>query len=236
VAQDEKGSVTTFLNMPVAEPSPRVRILLVDDHPVMRAGVRSLLGGESDLVIVDEASDGISAVRVATEQEFDVVIMDVSLPELGGAKATQKILESSPGARVLALSAHDELSFVRLMLDSGAAGYVLKRSACDELVRAVRTVASGNSYLDPTLAANLVPASAGRQSTARSPVTALSEREAEVIRMIARGHTAKEMAAELQLSPRTLETYKARAMSKLNLRSRADLIRYALRSGWLRDS
>jgi DNA-binding NarL/FixJ family response regulator len=226
--------VTPYFNN--VEPSGSVRILLVDDHPVMRAGVRALLEPEPDLVLVGEAGDGFAAIRLAGEANFDVAIMDVSLPELGGAKTTRQIRERAPSCRVLALSAHEELSFVRLMLDSGAAGYALKRSACDELVRAVRVVASGGTYLDPMLAAQVMPTSIGRQSLPRVSVASLSEREAEVIRMIAHGYTAKEMAAQLQLSPRTLETYKARAMSKLNLRSRADLIRYALRSGWLRDS
>ena len=121
------------------------------------------------------------------------------------------------------------------MLDAGAAGYALKRSACDELVRAVRIVASGGRYIDPSLAGLGVGALRPAAAVATAAVS-LSEREAEVIRMIAHGHTSKEMAQALNLSPRTLETYKARAMSKLNLRSRAELIRYALRSGWLRDS
>jgi DNA-binding NarL/FixJ family response regulator len=122
-----------------------------------------------------------------------------------------------------------------MLLDAGAVGYALKRSACDELVRAVRIVAAGGTYVDPSLAARLVNTGVRRHGPAGLPVVSLSEREAEVIRLIAQGHTAKEMAASLGLSPRTLETYKARAMSKLNLRSRADLIRYALKSGWLRE-
>lgn len=234
--QTRKRQVIPPLETPALDAAKPVRILLVDDHPVMRAGVRALLCAEPGLLLVAEASDGSGAIRVATVASFDVAIMDVSLPEIGGARVTEQILKASPASRVLALSAHEELSFVRLMLGAGASGYVLKRSACDELVRAVRVVAAGDTYLDPMLATNLVPGSTGRTSLGRVPVASLSEREAEVIRMIAHGHTAKEMAAELQLSPRTLETYKARAMSKLNLRSRADLIRYALRSGWLRDS
>lgn len=225
--------MTPYLNN--SDSKQLVRILLVDDHPVTRAGVRALLQAEPDLVIVDEASDGFAALRIATETRLDVAIMDVSLPDLSGEKATQQLRQRAPACRVLALSAHEELSFVRLMLDSGASGYLLKRSTCDELARAVRIVASGGNYLDPLLTAQLMPRSSGHGAP-RVFGTRLSEREAEVIRMIAKGYTAKEMAAQLQLSPRTLETYKARAMSKLNLRSRADLIRYALRSGWLRES
>ncbi len=229
--------------MRAAESSDPIRILLVDDHPLMRAGIRALLAAESDILIVDEASDGPDAVRRAQHASFNLAIVDVSLPSLDGAVpsldgagATRQILQRLPDMRILALSAHEELSFVRLMLDSGAAGYLLKRSSADELVRAIRVVSGGGTYLDPLLAADLVPAPLRRPRSHRPPVTSLSEREAEVIRLIARGHTAKEMAATLQLSPRTLETYKARAMSKLNLRSRADLIRYALRCGWLREN
>jgi DNA-binding NarL/FixJ family response regulator len=213
-----------------------VRILLVDDHPVMRAGVKTLLNGESDLEVIAEAGDGLDAVSLARSVLPDVVVMDVSLPHLGGAEATKRILAAEPSLRVLALSAHEEAAFARLLLDAGAAGYALKRSACDELVRAVRVVAAGGTYVDPSLAGALVGAGPRRHSPNGIPAVSLSEREAEVIRLIAEGHTSKEMAQTLGLSPRTLETYKARAMSKLNLRTRAELIRYALRSGWLRDA
>lgn len=215
---------------------PAIRVLLVDDHPVLRAGVRGLLDVEDDLQVVAEASDGLSVVQQATEHDVDVVIMDVSMPKLGGAEATKQLLAAAPGLRVLALSALEEASFARMLLEVGAAGYALKRSACDELVRAVRIVAGGGTYLDPVIAASLVSSGRRRLNSGGIPIVSLSEREAEVIRLIAQGHTSKEMAQNLGLSPRTLETYKARAMSKLNLRSRAELIRYALRSGWLRDT
>jgi DNA-binding NarL/FixJ family response regulator len=215
----------------------KVRIILVDDHPVMRAGVSTLLGAEEDLEMVAEADNGFTAVRMAKELQPDLIIMDVSLPQLGGPEATKQILGAQPTQRVLALSAHEEPAFARLLLDAGAAGYALKRSACEELVRAVRIVAAGGTYVDPSIAGALVGAGQRRSgSSGVMPAVSLSEREAEVIRLIAQGHTSKEMAQALSLSPRTLETYKARAMSKLNLRTRADLIRYALRSGWLRDT
>lgn len=215
----------------------KVRIILIDDHPVMRAGVCTLLGAESDLEMVGEADNGFTGVRLAKELQPDLIIMDVSLPQLGGPEATKQILAAQPTQRILALSAHEEPAFARLLLDAGAAGYALKRSACDELVRAVRIVAAGGTYVDPSMAGALVGGGQRRSGSSDSmPAVSLSEREAEVIRLIAQGHTSKEMAHALSLSPRTLETYKARAMSKLNLRTRADLIRYALRSGWLRDS
>jgi DNA-binding NarL/FixJ family response regulator len=211
-----------------------IRLLLVDDHPLVRNGLKGLLEAELDLAVVGDAADGLAAVRLARELRPDVVLMDVSLPELGGAEATKQILAEAPGLRVLVLSAHEELSFARSLMSAGAAGYALKRSACDELVRAVRVVASGGTYVDPMLAGALV-GNGRRPSPTGVPAVSLSDREAEVIRLIARGHTAKEMADALGISPRTLETYKARAMSKLDLRTRAELIRYAMRSGWLRD-
>jgi DNA-binding NarL/FixJ family response regulator len=212
-----------------------IRVLLVDDHPVLRAGVKNLLGAEQDLDVVAEANDGINAVRLALELSPDVTLMDVSLPGMGGAEATQQILAAKPELRVLALSAHEDATFARMLMDAGAAGFALKRTACEELVRAVRIVASGGTYVDPAVAGALV-STQRRHTPGALPTVSLSEREVEVIRLVAQGHTSKEMASNLGLSPRTLETYKARAMSKLHLRSRADLIRYALRSGWLRDS
>lgn len=216
-----------------------IQILLVDDHPVLRSGVRTLLDSEHDLQVVAEAGDGGTAVRLALEIAPHVVIMDISLPQLGGTEATKQILAARPDLRILVLSAHEEIAFARMLLDAGAAGYALKRSACDELARAVRVVASGGTYVDPAIAGQLVSAQRrhnGGLVIGSVPTVSLSEREVEVIRLVAQGHTSKEMANQLGLSPRTLETYKARAMSKLNLRSRADLIRYALRSGWLRDA
>ncbi len=220
--------------VPRSDPQP-IQILLVDDHPVLRAGIKMLLSNEADLVVIGEAGDGRSAVGMASELRPDVVLMDVSLPELGGAEATKRILANDPGLKVLALSAHEEPALARMLLDAGAAGYALKRSACEELVRAVRTVASGGTYLDPVMAGQLGPRR-GRGSSETAPTTSLSEREVEVIRLVANGYTSKEVASNLGLSHRTLETYKARAMAKLNLRTRADLIRYAMRSGWLREA
>jgi DNA-binding NarL/FixJ family response regulator len=218
-------------------PAKKIRVLLVDDHPVMRAGVAALFGAEHDLELIGQAEDGLQGVSMAGELQPDVVIMDVALPGLDGAAATKQIKGTQPELPVLALSAHEEPDFARRLLAAGANGYALKRSACDELVRAVRLVAAGNTYVDPSLADALVERSERRRSPAGGmPTVTLSDREAEVIRLIAQGHTSKEMAMALSLSPRTLETYKARAMSKLNLRSRADLFRYAMRAGWLRDA
>lgn len=215
--------------------APLTRVLLVDDYPVVRAGVKALLSVANGFQVVAEAGDGSSAVLAARELPCDVVLMDVSLPGLTSAEATRKILAEAPSARVLAFSGLEEPSFARLLLEVGAAGYALKRSACEELLRALRIVASGGTYVDPVIAPKVVALGRKRSNSLGIRVASLSEREAEVIRLIAQGHATKEMAADLGISPRTLETYKARAMAKLNLRSRAELIRYALGAGWLRD-
>jgi DNA-binding NarL/FixJ family response regulator len=209
-------------------------VLLVDDHAVLRAGLRHLLQLEGDIDVVGEAINGDVATRLAIELKPDVVVMDLSMPILGGAEATKQILERDPSVRILALSSHSDAAYARAVLSYGAAGYVLKRSAFDELARAIRTVAAGDTYVDPLMAEALIPR-ARRTGSGSISIAALSERELEVVQLVAQGYTAKEVADKLGVSPRTLETYKARAMAKLELNSRADLVRYAARCGWLRD-
>jgi two-component system response regulator NreC len=217
-----------------ARTEPRLRLLLVDDHPVLRAGLSVLLSAEPDLSVVAEADTGRAAVELAQSLHPDLIVMDVSLPDLNGAEATRTIKQQRPDLPVLALSVHEEVPFVRMLLDAGAGGYVLKRSACEELVRAVRIVATGATYLDPAIAGPVVRAGQRRHSPVGMPsAVALSERESEVVRLLAQGLTMKEMATQLSLSPRTLETYRSRAMEKLGFKTRADLVRYALNCGWL---
>jgi DNA-binding NarL/FixJ family response regulator len=223
------GSGSSAERRAKAEP---VRLLLVDDHAILRAGLRQVLELEPDMVVVGEAADGYVAARLAIELKPDVIIMDLSMPGRGGTEATKQIVQCDPNARVLALSAHSDATYARAVLGNGAAGYVLKLSACDELVRAIRAVAAGGTYIDPVLAGALVPRSR-RMASGTIPIASLSDRELEVLRQVAQWHTAKEVAERLGVSPRTLETYKARAMAKLDLTSRADLVRYAVRCGWL---
>jgi DNA-binding NarL/FixJ family response regulator len=215
-------------------PAEHIRLLLVDDHAIMRAGLRQLLQMDPDMEVVAEAANGEIAARLARELKPDVIIMDLSMPVRGGSEATKQIVECDRNARVLVLSAHSEATYARAVLSNGAAGYVLKLSACDELLRAIRAVAAGETHIDPVLAEELA-SRPGRKASGTRPSVSLSERELEVVRLVARGHTAKEVADESGVSPRTLETYKARAMAKLDLTNRADLIRYAARSGWLRE-
>jgi len=210
-----------------------VRVFLVDDHQLVRSGLKALIDAQEDMSVVGEADDGLSGLRGAAELLPDVVVMDLSMPGLGGIDATQQLMELSPRSKVLALTAHDEREYIEMVMAAGASGYVLKRSAADDLVRAIRALAAGGVYLDPAMAATAV---APLRRNADAAVAArLSERESEVLRSIAEGHAVKDIAATLAISTRTLETYRARAMEKLGLKTRADIVRYALQRGWLRN-
>lgn len=203
-----------------------LRIVLADDHAVVRTGLRALIDMPTGPTVVGEVADGSAAVASALELTPDVLVLDVSMPGSGGAEVAERVRQEQPGVRVVALSAHEDREYVQRMLAAGASGYVLKRSAADDLVRAVRTVAAGGTYLDPGVAA-----AAGGSPTAAE----LSDRETEVVRQIARGYSNKEIAAKLGVSVKTIETYKARSLEKLGLHSRVELVRYAAHRGWLND-
>lgn len=212
----------------------KIRVFIVDDHTIMREGLRALIDVQPDLCVVGEASDGDLALAGVVETQPDVVVMDISMPRLGGADATAQIRRNCPAVRMLALTAHEDGEYVQLLLKAGASGYLLKRVAASDLVRAIRAVAAGHLYLDTTLGSEealpLAPA------LYNPPRSALSDRESDVLRKIALGHSMKQMASSLELSPRTLETYKRRAMEKCGLRSRSDIVRFALKQGWLKDA
>jgi DNA-binding NarL/FixJ family response regulator len=209
-------------------------VFLVDDHQIVRSGLKALIDGQKDMVVVGEAADGLSGLQGAAELSPDVVVMDLALPGLGGIEATQRLTALSPHSKVLALTAHDERDYIEMVMAAGASGYVLKRSAADDLVRAIRALAAGGVYLDPAMAATAIAPL--RRSSDGAPAGRLSERESEVLRSIAEGHAVKDIAATLAISTRTLETYRSRAMEKLGLKTRADIVRYALQRGWLRSS
>ncbi len=216
----------------------KLKILLCDDHPIVRAGLAAVIELQDDMTVVGEAADGEQAVAMAAELEPDVVVVDVTMPKLSGADATVQIKTARPDARILALTAHEDGGYVQLLLKAGASGYVLKRTAAEDLVRAIHAVARGGMYVDPSMAEELVSGLRTRPSRGNAtPGTRpdLSEREAEVLRYIAEGHAMKEIAAKLELSTRTLETYKARAMEKLGFISRAEIVKYALQRGWLKS-
>jgi DNA-binding NarL/FixJ family response regulator len=213
----------------------KLRLLLVDDHAVVREGLRSLLGTDQRFEVVGEAADGLTAVSAAEHLNPDVVVMDVSLPGLNGAQLARRLKETQPDVKTLALTVHEEGGYLRSLMDAGASGYVLKRSAASELLRAIEVVGEGGTYLDSSIAGQLV-SKLGQRRPAIAPSSALSEREREVVRYVAHGYSNKEIAAKLDVSVKTVETYRYRATEKLGLHSRADLVRYAIDQGWLAES
>ncbi len=214
----------------------KIRILLADDHAVVREGLKALINSQPEIEVVGEASDGPTAVSLTTELDPDVVIVDVSMPGLSGAQVTSQLRAIRPDRKVLVLTVHEDKGYLRQLLEAGAVGYVLKRAAASELVQAIRAVASGGTYLDPTLAGGVVDNFIRPTPEKESPAVELSDREAEVMRLIALGYSNKEIAAQLKLSVKTVETYKMRSMEKLQIRSRVDIVRYAAKRGWLENA
>jgi two-component system response regulator NreC len=218
----------------------KIRLLVVDDHPVVRAGLRTLLSAQDDIEVVGEAADGCAAIERAVELQPDVVVMDITMKGMGGLEATTKITERLPQTKVLVLTMHENEEYLRQMLEAGATGYILKQAVDTELVVAVRAVQRGEVFLYSSFSRILLGDWPQRGETAPSPPQVdsygrLSEREREVLRLVALGHTNQEIANQLYLSVKTVETYRARVMDKLNLRSRSSLVRYALQRGLLDD-
>jgi DNA-binding NarL/FixJ family response regulator len=213
-----------------------VRIVLVDDHKVMREGLRMVLEREHNLQVVGGADDGLAALAVTRELHPDVVIMDISMPALNGLKATEMLKTQTPDTKVLILTRHTESSYVQQLLGSGASGYLLKQSASKELVRAIRRVSAGHSYLDPAVTEQVVGSIAAGAPRGTSGAKSLSRREEDVLRFVSLGFLAKEIASRLSISIKTVETHKANAMSKLGMCSRIDIVRYAVLHGWLQDA
>ena len=209
-----------------------VRVALCDDHSVVRSGLRRILAAEPDLEVVGEAGTIREAVVLAAAERPDVFVMDLNLPDGSGITATATVRKASPATRVLVLTVHDDVAYLRRAFEAGADGYVLKEAADVELVHAVRQVASGHQYVHPTLGAALLAPDA---PTARlgGPGGDLSEREVEVLRCIALGSTNSEIAERLYVSVRTVETHRAHVQQKLNIRTRAQLVRFARDAGLL---
>lgn len=213
-----------------------VRVFLADDHGIVRDGLKALVNSQPDMAVCGEAGDGETAVAAVHESHPDVVVMDVSLPRMDGGAATERLRRDCPEVRVLALTVHEDTGYLKRMLEAGAAGYVLKRSATESLIAGIRAVARGEQYLDPALTPGLAGMVRSQDRQRSEGHAELSEREREVLRGIAQGHSNKEIAAKLGLSIKTVETYKARSLEKLGLRSRADIVRFAVRQGWLAES
>ena len=221
---------------PRGEPAPRplsdpIRIVIADDHAIVRDGLRSLIEAQPGLHVIGEAADGEEAWRRARDLRPDVLLLDLSMPRVSGADTAERIMHECPQVRVIALTAHEERGYVTRLLRAGASGYLVKRTAAAELVRAIRIVAAGGSYVDPSLAGSLFTEPV--HGASGDMVADLTRREEEVLQLVVRGHLNKEVAATLAIGVKTVETHKANAMAKLGLASRAALVRFAIDQGWL---
>jgi two-component system response regulator NreC len=211
-----------------------IRVVLVDDHAILRSGLRRVLDAEPDIEVVGEAESADRAVFEALANKPDVVVMDLVMPGKSGIEGMPAVLQAVPDVKLLVLSMQDDPRYVREAFEAGAAGYVLKEAADTEVVGALRAVAAGERYVHPTLGARLVAAEAEERK--RAEADPLSEREREVLRLLALGHTNQEIAKMLYISVRTAETHRAHIMQKLRLTTRAELVRYALHQGLLDES
>ena len=211
----------------------RLRVGLADDHPIVLAGIKALLSATPEIDIVGDAATGLTALDMIQDTQPDVAVIDISMPGLGGIELARRIAQDCPAVRLLALTVHEDQPYLQQMLDAGARGYLLKRSAADELVRAIRAVAAGGVFLDPAIAGKAL-ASPAEPSIATTSAN-LSPREEDVLRHTAQGMSNKEIAARLEISTKTVETYKARALEKLALRTRSDIVRYGAGRGWLEE-
>jgi two-component system response regulator NreC len=209
-----------------------IRIVLADDHKILRDGLRSLLEQQPDTQVVAEADNGRATVKLAQELKPDVVVMDIGMPDLNGIDATKQIVAKAPGVKVIALSMHSDKRFVQGMLSAGASGYLLKDSAFDELARAIQAVTAHQTYLSPEVAGVVVESMVSK--TARRPSRAavsLTDREREVLQLMSEGKSTKQIAAILSISIKTIETHRSRIMDKLGIHSVAELTKFAIREG-----
>jgi len=208
-------------------------ILIVDDHGVLRAGLRALLNAEPDLHVVGEAADGQTGLRLATELNPDLVLMDITMPGMSGIQVTRQLKETLPGTRVLILTLHEDESLLREAIRSGASGYILKQAVEAELISAIRAVGRGELYIHPAMTRALLKDVSPLLVPEENPTEPLSPRELEVLRLVAQGHTNRQVAEMLHLSVRTVESHRANLMDKLGLSSPAQLVRYAIEHGFL---
>jgi two-component system response regulator NreC len=213
----------------------KLRIVLAEDHETVREGIKLLVNSQTDMEVVGEAGNGDIAVRKVKELTPDIIVMDISMPELNGLKATKAIKRTSPETKILTLTRHTDDGYLQQIIQAGANGYVLKQSAPTELINAIRAVGSGNSYLDQTLTNKVMGGYANRATASRrgENKAEITDREAEVLRLVAWGYSNKEIAGRLDLSVKTIEAHKANAMRKLDMQSRIDIVRYAILRGWL---
>lgn len=213
------------------------RILLAEDHNTVREGIKMLVNAQPDMEVIGEAADGRAAISETRRLSPDLLVMDISMPEMNGLKATEKLREEFPDLKILTLTRHTDDGYLQQLVKAGVNGYVLKQSAPTELINAIRTVTSGRSYVDSDLTQRVL---GGYVSRVAGPLRGegsqqVSDRESEVLRLIAWGYSNKEIATRLNLSVKTIEAHKANAMRKLSMRSRIDIVRYAILQGWLEE-
>jgi DNA-binding NarL/FixJ family response regulator len=213
----------------------KIRIVLADDHPIVLDGLRNLIRAEPDFELVGEAASGLSALKIIREQRPDVAVLDISMPELNGIVLSRRLAGEMPALRLLVLTLHEDRAYLNQALEAGVRGYVLKRSAVENLVQAIRAVLVGGLYIDPAIVGRVFESKqVNKRLAARKGVApALTDREADVLKMAALGFTNKEIASRLDVGVKSIETYKARGLEKLGLKTRAELVRYASGQGWL---
>ena len=212
----------------------KIRVVLADDHPVVLAGMKALIEASPDIEVAGESNNGHAALQVLHAKSPDVAIIDISMPEMGGITLANRIALDHAATKVLVLTAQEDRAYVQQLLSAGARGYVLKRSAADELIRAIRTVHAGGVYIDPAIADKVLAQKDGDHPAVAG--IALSDREEMVLKFAAQGWTNREVAEKLGISVKTVETYKARAAEKLDLRTRAEIVRFGKTRGWLDDT
>lgn len=214
----------------------KIKVMIADDHAILRAGLRMLVNAQADMEVVSEAPDGEKAVQTARETKPDVVLLDLTMPRVGGMKALQQMAQVCGESRVVILTMHDDPAYLRSALAAGAAGYLLKRAVDAELIAAIRAVHRGGIFVDPRLANVLVQDVLARKSTkarSKQPVSILSQRELQVLTLVARGYTSAQIAKQIFIGVKTIETYRSRFAAKLGLRTRSEVIRFAVQMGLL---
>lgn len=213
----------------------KIRVMIADDHAILRAGLKMLVNAQADMEVISEASDGEKAVETARETKPDVALLDLTMPSVGGMKALEKMTRDCPKTRVLVLTMHDDPAYLRSALAAGACGYLLKRAVDAELIAAMRAVHRGGIFVDPRLANVLVQDVLAKRSTKADPrsVNILSQRELQVLTLVARGYTSAEIAKRIFVGVKSIETYRSRLAEKLGLRTRSDVIRFAVQMGLL---
>lgn len=215
----------------------KLRILLAEDHQTVREGIKLLVNAQSDMEVVGEVSDGELAIQEALKLRPDLVVMDISMPNMNGLKATKKLRAVYPEIKILTLTRHTDDGYLQQLIGAGANGYVLKQSAPTDLITAIRTVGAGNAYLDPSLTRKVMGGYVSRAESVRGEHKGdLTDRESEVLRLISFGYSNKEIGVQLDLSVKTVEAHKANAMRKLGISSRIDIVRYAILQDWLHDN